>query len=113
MPVYSFLDSYDLSGKTVYLAVTHGGSRLSGTDREIAKAEPKAMIDKNPLVLSRDSVAKSEKQIIDWAKKLGLKSTTPTRASGYVVLIRGRAVGFNTLRYDASVGVLNPRIIKS
>ena len=31
MPVYSFLDEYDLSGKNVYVFVTHGGSGLTGT----------------------------------------------------------------------------------
>lgn len=70
MSVHSFLDSHDLGGKTVHLAVVHGGSRLSGTDREIAQAEPKATVSKNALVLSRDSVAKSEKQIVEWARGL-------------------------------------------
>ena len=27
LAVQSFLDEYDLSGKTIYLSVTHGGSR--------------------------------------------------------------------------------------
>ena len=36
------------------------------------------------------------------------KSTTPTRASGYVVLIRWLQSALIPSCYDASVGVLNP-----
>ena len=72
LPVQSFLDEYDLSGKTVYLSVVHGGSRLGGTDREIAQAEPNAIVSRNSLVISRNLVAGSEKMIVDWADGLGL-----------------------------------------
>ena len=71
LPVHSFLDEYDLSGKTIYISVVHGGSRISGTDREIAQAEPKATVSKNTLAISRNQVAKSDRQIEDWAKSLG------------------------------------------
>ena len=30
MPMYSFFDEYDFTGKTIIPAVTHEGSRLSG-----------------------------------------------------------------------------------
>lgn len=68
LAVQSFLDEYDLSGKTIYLCVTHGGSGIGGIDREIAKAEPKATVSRNTLALSRRDTAKSEKRISDWAK---------------------------------------------
>lgn len=68
--VQSFLDEYDLSGKTIYLSVTHGGSRSAGIKREIAAAEPKATISKNMLILSCSDTAKSEQKIKDWAKGL-------------------------------------------
>lgn len=35
MIVYNFLESYDLSGKTIVPFCTHGGSGLSGTERTI------------------------------------------------------------------------------
>lgn len=38
MPVYSFLEAYDLSGKTIIPFVTHGGSGLTGTADRIAAA---------------------------------------------------------------------------
>ena len=70
LAVQSFLDEYDLSGKTIYLSVTHGGSRSAGIEREIAAAEPKATVSKNMLILSRSDTAKSEQKIKDWAKGL-------------------------------------------
>lgn len=71
LAVQSFLDEYDLSGKTIYLAVSHGGSRSGGIEREIA-AEPKATVSSNILTVSRSETARSEKRIADWAKGLGL-----------------------------------------
>lgn len=68
--VQSFLDEYDLSGKTIYLSVTHGGSRSAGIEQEIAAAEPKATISKNMLILSCSYTAKSGQKIKDWAKGL-------------------------------------------
>lgn len=70
LAVKSFLDEYDLSGKTIYLSVTHGGSRSAGIEREIAAAEPNATVIKNMLILSRSDTAKSEQKIKDWAKGL-------------------------------------------
>ena len=70
LAVQSFLDEYDLSGKTIYLSVTHGGSRSAGIEREIAAAEPNATVSRNMLVLSRSDTAKSEQKIKDWAKTL-------------------------------------------
>ena len=54
LAVQSFLDEYDLSGKTIYLSVTHGGSHSAGIEREIAAAEPNATVNRNMLVLSRN-----------------------------------------------------------
>lgn len=42
MAVYSFLDEYDLSGKTVIPFVTSGGSGFSDTVSAIKEEEPDA-----------------------------------------------------------------------
>ena len=42
MALYTFLESYDLSGKTVYPFATHEGSGMAGTWRKIAAACPGA-----------------------------------------------------------------------
>lgn len=70
LAVQSFLDEYDLSDKTIYLSVTHGGSRSAGIEREIAVAEPNATVSRNMLILSRSDTAKSEQEIKDWARGL-------------------------------------------
>lgn len=44
MPLISFLEKNDLSGKTVVPIAAHGGSRLSGTDGEIKRLQPKAVV---------------------------------------------------------------------
>lgn len=68
LAVQSFLDEYNLGGKTIYLSVTHGGSGIGGINREIAAAEPNATVSRNTLAVSRRDTAKSEKRIEDWAK---------------------------------------------
>ena len=42
MPVYTFLEGGDFSGKTIYPFNTHGGSGVAGTDREVAAIVPDA-----------------------------------------------------------------------
>ena len=44
MPLYSFLDEYNLSGKTIMPFVTSGGSGFSRTIRAIEEAEPDALV---------------------------------------------------------------------
>ena len=44
MVVYTFLESYDFSGKTVIPFCTHEGSGLSGTARNVANACPGATV---------------------------------------------------------------------
>ena len=44
MPLFTFLESYDLSGKTIIPFCTHGGSRMSGTEETIRKLQPKATV---------------------------------------------------------------------
>lgn len=45
MIVYNFLESYDLSGKTIVPFCTHGGSGLSGTERTIKNITGGKMAD--------------------------------------------------------------------
>ncbi len=44
MSLYTFFDTYDLSGKTVALFCTSGGSGLSNTVNEVKNLEPDAMV---------------------------------------------------------------------
>ena len=51
MPLYTFLDEYDLSGKTIAPFITHGGSGLSGTSNKIKKDEPNATVTEGLAVI--------------------------------------------------------------
>lgn len=70
MPVYTFLEQYDFSGKTVIPFVTHGGSGFSSTVRTISDMLPDSTISDNTLSLSRNSVADSESTVAEWANGL-------------------------------------------
>ena len=72
MPVYTFLESYDFSGKTIIPFVTHGGSGFSNTVGTIAALQPGATVSENTLSLSRNDVANSESEVIAWAQGLSL-----------------------------------------
>ena len=65
MPVFSFLDSHDLSGKTVNVFVTHEGSRFSGTVETIRELEPGAEVLEG-LAVQGASVTDEEQNIRQW-----------------------------------------------
>ena len=66
MPVYSFLESYDFSAKTIIPFITHGGSRASRTVETISELQPDASVYDNALVLSRNDVASSADDVTAW-----------------------------------------------
>lgn len=70
MPVYTFFEEYDFSGKTIIPFVTHGGSVFSNTRNTIADLQPNAQVSDNTLSLSRNDVASSESEVAEWAKSL-------------------------------------------
>lgn len=70
MPLYTFLEEYDLSGKTIIPFVSHGGSRFSRTIQAIQEAEPNAMVVEEGLCLDRDDVFDSEETIKEWTDAL-------------------------------------------
>lgn len=71
MPMYSFLDDYDLSGKTIIPFSAHGGSGFAGTISTIASEEPRADVERNGFTVSRNSVANAKNDIINWVRDLG------------------------------------------
>ncbi len=70
MAVYSFLDAYDLSGKTIAPFVTSGGSGFSSTIDEIESLEPEAEIQEG-LSISASQAAESQDIVQDWLNSLG------------------------------------------
>lgn len=72
MPLYTFLEEYDLSGKTIIPFTAHGGSGFSNTVETIGQLHPDAKVSDNGLSISRNDVAGAEEEIRSWAENLGL-----------------------------------------
>ena len=70
MPLYTFLESYDFSGKTIIPFVTHGGSGFSRTVSTIQELQPEAAVIEDGLSISRGDVADAAQQAVDWASSL-------------------------------------------
>lgn len=66
MPLYSFLESYDLSGKEIMPFTVHGGSGFSGALNTIAELQPEALVYENGLSISRNAVTDCETQVAEW-----------------------------------------------
>lgn len=79
MPLYSFFEDYDLSGKTIIPFCIHGGSRPFKTFAYISIVEPNAqVIINNGLVLNRNKVASKGVQSIEkWLEKIKTQVLMP------------------------------------
>lgn len=73
MPLYSFLEEYNLDGKTIIPFCSHGGSGFSDTVNSIAEKQPEATVSKNGFLVSRNSVHKSANDVKEWVKELGME----------------------------------------
>ena len=73
MIVYNFLESYDLSGKTIIPFCTHGGSGLAGTEGTIAEITGATMID--GLSISGETAQNdreaAQQQVTEWLQEAG------------------------------------------
>lgn len=70
MPLYTFFDEYDFSGKTIIPFVTHGGSSFSATINTIKELEPNAVVVEEGLSVSRNNIANAESDVKEWTKTL-------------------------------------------
>lgn len=71
MPLYSFFDEYDFSGKTVVPFCTHGGSRFSAVIKTIRGLEPKATV-MDGYAVPRDRTGEAKPHVLSWLKKIGM-----------------------------------------
>ncbi len=69
MPVWTFLEEYDLSGKTVIPFFSHNGSAngANSVNRVSELAEGADVLTEDALSLRGSSVADSEKEVKEWA----------------------------------------------
>ena len=70
MPLYTFFEEYDFSGKTIIPFVTHGGSGFSSTIRTIQRLEPDATVIEAGLSISRNSVPNAQVDVKSWTDSL-------------------------------------------
>lgn len=74
MPVYTFLEYYDFTGKTVIPFDTNGGSGLADTVSAIKKACPGATVRDGLAVSGKEAQTEPDKaksEVQDWLKELG------------------------------------------
>lgn len=71
MILYTFFDTYDLSGKTVALFCTSGGSGLSGTVNEVKILEPNATVTEG-LHIGSGSSSNPDSAVSEWLNDIGL-----------------------------------------
>ncbi len=80
--MYSFLDQYDLAGKTVVPFATSGASGFSDSINTIKGMEPDADVVMDGLSILRDVVRDSEADNIEWLTEKGFVSVNcHTRAT--------------------------------
>ncbi len=71
MILYTFFDTYDLSGKTIASFCTSGGSGLSGTVNEIKSLEPDASVTEG-LHIGSSSSSEPDDAVSQWLNDTGL-----------------------------------------
>ena len=71
MALFTFLESYDFSGKVICPLITHGGSGFSNSLNDIARLCPGATI-KGGLAINGDDAANCDKALEKWLKKVNL-----------------------------------------
>ena len=71
VPVLSFLEEYDFSGKTIIPFNVHNGSRFSGTIETIQSLEPDAEVITDGFTVSERDVAEAAGDVADWIRGLG------------------------------------------
>ena len=71
MPVYTFLESYDFSGKTIVPFCTHEGSGMGHSEKDIAKACPNATVLEG-IAIHGTSAGSAESKVSSWIDKLSI-----------------------------------------
>ena len=70
MPLYTFLETYDFSGKTILPFTAHGGSSFSRTVQTIADLQPGATVVEDGLAISRNDVPQAPEAVSQWVAGL-------------------------------------------
>lgn len=68
--LYTFLESYDFTGKNVYLFSTNGGSGLASTVSTITNKLSGANVNSNAFKLHRNSMEDAPEEVVRWLKEI-------------------------------------------
>lgn len=71
MPMYTFFDTFDFSGKVIIPFNTHEGSKDSGTYEDIKELEPNATVLEGLPIRGGDMASDQGDKVDNWLKKLG------------------------------------------
>jgi flavodoxin len=71
MVLFTFLEKYDLNGKTVIPFCTHGGGRWGRSVDDLKKLCPKATVLEG-LTISGNVVRRSKDDVTQWLQKIGI-----------------------------------------
>ena len=74
MAVYTFLEHYDFTGKTIHPFCTHEGSGLSDTEKYIAEACKGATVGKGLQMrgtTAQNSREQAKKSVLAWLERAG------------------------------------------
>ena len=72
MAMFTFLESYDFSGKKLCPLITHGGSGFSNSLKDIKRLCPNANITEG-LAINGDNAPTCDRDVEKWLEKIGLK----------------------------------------
>lgn len=70
--LYTFLESYDFTGKNVYLFSTNGGSGLAGTVNTITNKLSGAKVNQNAFKLYRNNMEDAPREVESWLKEINI-----------------------------------------
>ena len=70
MPVFSFLEENDLSGKKVVLFCSHGTGGLASSVKDISAVLLNSQIESNVLGVYSDDISQSQKTIQNWLDEI-------------------------------------------
>ncbi len=69
MAVFTFLESYDFSGKTIVPFCTHEGSGMGSSERDIKRLCPNSKVSPG-LAIRGGSIDRANKDVANWLKKV-------------------------------------------
>jgi flavodoxin len=89
MAVFTFLEGYDFSGKTIIPFCTHEGSGMGHSESDIRKLCPTATLAKG-LAITGGSVQRAGKEIATWLRELGVIDSPTPRGGETLEVTRGK-----------------------